>query len=194
MAMISAKDLYAEGESALKLLTKTLEILGEAVRRAHCDSDDFTSGGLNGEAVSGSREADRATAGKALGQWKGSADQKAALQYAPDPVRGAATQMADNLYAANHAAHLAFLSAHQLIRLDPKKVAMELGDTPSSCICCGRDVWNTVSDRRRAERCYACWDWWRDHANTNCSKEVHDRRDERRSKQPATTPADSATA
>lgn len=166
----------------MSALARTTKLLGEACRRAHCDADDFVTGGASGDVVSGSREADRATAGKAIGQWKGSADQEKPLQYSPDPVRSAATRLADSLYAANHAAGLALLAASSLIAMDPKKVAIELGDTPSICICCGRDVWNTVSDRRRAERCYSCWDWWREHENTNCGDEIHKRRDEQRAK------------
>lgn len=159
MTTVSAKSLAQECESAMSALARTTKLLGEACRRAHCDADDFVTGGASGDVVSGSREADRATAGKAIGQWKGSADQEKPLQYSPDPVRSAATRLADSLYAANHAAGLALLAASSLIAMDPKKVAIELGDTPATCLNCGRDVWCGPADRLRRGRCDECYMW-----------------------------------
>lgn len=190
---ISARYLASEAEGAIKTLSRTLDLIAEAVQRAHSDCDDGISGASDAEKVSGSKIPDQAVGERAVNRIEDKDGNPRATP--PDLVRSNARQLADSLFSARQAADSAFLAAHRLIRMDAKKVANEIGDTPSNCICCGRIVWNTVTDRRRAERCYACWDWWREHGRTDCAQEVHDRREVLRSKkQPATTEPQSATS
>src|SRR5262245_28108676 len=109
---IRTRDLAEMGLSGMQKMSQVLPKLAEAVIRAHRDSDGGISG-AGGEAVSGTRVVDAATAERALGR----------LEH-PDPVRLAATNLADALFMFDHAAALCLMHVHQLVALDPKKVAV----------------------------------------------------------------------
>lgn len=163
--IVHASEVVGMVEQAITKAARGLPDIGEVCRRAHRDSDDGLGSSMGGEAVGGTRVVDRATAERALTQIA-----------KPDRVRMMATQMADAAYAMNHAADLFWFAVLALKAMDPKAVALELGDIPAQCLCCGRDVWGGAADRIKTGRCVECYDV---HYRTgqNCSTELHVRRE-----------------